>query len=106
MKKLLLAIALLPAAVQAQEVTIAWNGHILAKKHTIYRGPAPTALVKVQDTDELFYKFDYTGSEIVCYGVSASNDFGESPIQTKTEAGEDVCVGKPMAPKGFSFSVQ
>lgn len=106
MKTLVLVTLLIATPALAQDINLKWEAGLRAKKYNVYTGPAVNALVKQGETSELHYSYKYTGEGLMCSGVSASNEFGESVIQTKTDTGEDICVGKPQAPKGFSFTVQ
>jgi len=53
------------------------------------------------------YSYPWTdGDNTKCFSISAYNSFGESPKSAKDSAGRAMCVGKPLAPQGLSWSAQ
>lgn len=96
----------------AQQLTVKFNwthDGQFTNGFRLYKGGSPGALLKVADiAGGSTRTFTYSGLEQfpVCFGISAIGPTGESAVMTKDQAGVDVCLGKPQAPGGFSFSVQ
>ena len=117
MRKLFLTVLLLLLASSAESqtltpVTVDLNWAHDGKNVTgfrIHKGSSVSSLSKAVDINGASVRtYRYTGNEAlpVCIGISAVNQLGESPVVSKTDAGVDVCLGKPGAPTSFTFSVQ
>lgn len=117
MKNLILFLTLLAtcsiaeAQTQTVKVDFGWthNGQYTTG-FRLYKGPTPATLAKAVDIPggSTVRTYLFTGTETlpVCFGLSAYGPSGESPVVSKTDAGVDVCLGKPGAPTSFTFSVQ
>lgn len=82
------------------------------KEFKLYKGATIASMVPVKtitvvpgQPGPFSTTYDFTDATPQYFGVSASNNFGESPIITKDGSGNDVLLGKPLAPTSFSFSV-
>jgi hypothetical protein len=112
MRKLCLHLLLLlvTSPAYAEVVTFVWNHTELGVGgYKLYKSVDQqnwTELQNIPDKTVKTAQYNKTTETIECFGISAYSPAGEeSPITTKTDAGEDVCLGKPAAPTTFSFSV-
>lgn len=113
--KLSLLFLLLPSIAVAQplqnvKIDFSWqHDGQFTTGFRLYKGPTPGALVKAVDIPggSAIRSYSYSAVDTLpeCFGLSAYGPSGESAIMTKTPAGVDVCLGKPVAPTSFSFSV-
>lgn len=108
----LLAFAAPAAAQPAQQLSVKFNWQHdgqYTSGFKLYKGSSPGALLKVVDIpggSTRTYTYSALEQLPVCFGLSAVGPTGESAVITKDSTGADVCLGKPQAPTGFSFSVQ
>lgn len=110
MVKLLLCLLLLPATVGAAEITFLWEheGQGKPSGFKLYSGDLPQAdrmksLLDIPDGAARKVTILAEHEDIRCYGLSAYNVMGESAITLEQDNGEDLCLGKPLAPRGFTF---
>lgn len=115
MKKILLAFSLCLLSItsaNATDVTFSWehDGKDL-EGFNFYVGDSSdttkmTVLQKITTATTRTYLLPFAYDTVKCFGVSAYNKFGESSIVARQENGDDTCLGKPLAPRAFSFSAQ
>lgn len=94
---------------RAEVITFQWShNEVGAVGYKLYKSSDQQNWVEVANIVGAANKstqHDKTTDTIECFGITAySASAQESTMTTKTSAGEDVCLGKPIAPTAFSFS--
>jgi hypothetical protein len=110
---LLLVCLIVPSVAYAADITFAWthSGEGKPAGFKLYNGDAPQgdkmqALLDVPDGAARKVTVAVSHADIKCYGLSAYNALGESAITVKQDNGEDLCLGKPLAPSAFTYSAK
>lgn len=98
------------AVAYAEVITFVWSHDELGTAgYKLYKSPDAsnwTEESNIIGSSNKTVQYNKTGENVECFGVTAYSASGqESAMTITTDAGAQVCLGKPSQPTTFSFSV-